>query len=44
VVARYGERFHRLWSFYLSYCEAGFSEGYLGVAQAAFEKAAWRKS
>jgi cyclopropane-fatty-acyl-phospholipid synthase len=44
TIARYGERFYRLWSFYLSYCEAGFREGYLGVTQAAFEKSAWRKS
>jgi cyclopropane-fatty-acyl-phospholipid synthase len=44
VVGRYGERFYRLWSFYLAYCEAGFREGYLGVVQAAFEKSVWRNS
>jgi cyclopropane-fatty-acyl-phospholipid synthase len=44
IVARYGERFYRMWTFYLSYCEAGFREGYLGVVQAVFEKPEWRKS
>jgi cyclopropane-fatty-acyl-phospholipid synthase len=32
----YDERFVRLWDFYLSYCEAGFEEGYLGDAQLLF--------
>ena len=29
----FDERFHRMWDFYLAYCEAGFATGYLGVAQ-----------
>jgi cyclopropane-fatty-acyl-phospholipid synthase len=44
ITARYGERFYRLWTFYLAYCEAGFGEGYLGVVQAVFEKPTWRKA
>jgi cyclopropane-fatty-acyl-phospholipid synthase len=44
IVARYGERFYRMWTFYLSYCEAGFREGYLGVVQAVFEQPDGRKS
>lgn len=38
VTARFGERFWRLWSYYLAYCEAGFEEGYIGSAQLLFEK------
>jgi cyclopropane-fatty-acyl-phospholipid synthase len=35
VVAGLGfdARFHRMWEFYLAYCEAGFRTGYLDVAQ-----------
>jgi cyclopropane-fatty-acyl-phospholipid synthase len=32
------ERFRRLWHFYLSYCEGGFAEGYIGVSQLVFER------
>jgi cyclopropane-fatty-acyl-phospholipid synthase len=38
VIARFGERFWRMWSYYLAYCEAGFEEGYIGSAQLLFEK------
>jgi cyclopropane-fatty-acyl-phospholipid synthase len=34
----YDERFIRLWEYYLSYCEAGFEERYIGVVQAQFDK------
>ncbi len=30
------ERFRRLWHFYLGYCEGGFAEGHIGVAQMTF--------
>ncbi len=30
------ERFRRLWHFYLCYCEGGFAEGHIGVAQMTF--------
>ena len=39
VVERYGERFWRMWSYYLAYCEAGFEERCIGCAQMMFEKA-----
>jgi len=29
----FDETFHRMWEFYLAYCEAGFAVGYLGVSQ-----------
>jgi len=29
----FDETFHRMWEFYLAYCEAGFRSGYLGVSQ-----------
>lgn len=32
------ERFRRLWHFYLCYCEGGFREGHIGVAQMTFER------
>jgi hypothetical protein len=38
----YDERFRRLWRLYLCYCEAGFAERRIGVAQALFAKPAWR--
>lgn len=38
VVQSYGERFWRMWMFYLEYCEAGFREHYIGSAQLVFEK------
>jgi cyclopropane-fatty-acyl-phospholipid synthase len=34
----YDERFRRLWSFYLSFCEAGFRERRIGDVQALFAK------
>ena len=37
-VARFDERFRRMWRYYLAYCEAGFSEGRLDVLQAAFDR------
>jgi len=30
--------FHRMWEFYLAYCEAGFRAGYLGVSQLALAR------
>ncbi len=39
VVAAYGERFWRMWDYYLSYCEAGFRERYLGSTQLVFDRA-----
>jgi cyclopropane-fatty-acyl-phospholipid synthase len=36
--ADYPERLVRLWRFYFSYCEAGFSERQIGVAQFLFAK------
>jgi len=44
VVARYGERFYRLWMLYLAYCEAGFSERYISVVQMVFERPKWKAS
>ena len=39
----YPTRFIRMWEYYLSYCEAGFAEGYLGDVQMLLEKpGAWR--
>jgi cyclopropane-fatty-acyl-phospholipid synthase len=32
------ERFMRLWDFYLAYCEGGFLERAIGVAQLVFDK------
>lgn len=34
----YDEAFQRLWQFYFAYCEAGFSERAIGVAQMMFAK------
>jgi cyclopropane-fatty-acyl-phospholipid synthase len=34
----YSETFIRMWDFYLSYCEAGFAERYLGDAHLLFTK------
>jgi cyclopropane-fatty-acyl-phospholipid synthase len=34
----YPERLIRLWTYYLSYCEAGFTEGYLGDLQILLSK------
>ena len=38
----YDERFRRLWRMYLCYCEAGFAERRIGVAQAVLAKPRWR--
>jgi cyclopropane-fatty-acyl-phospholipid synthase len=38
----YDERFRRLWRLYLCYCEAGFAEHRIGLAQALFAKPQWR--
>ena len=38
----YDERFQRLWRMYLCYCEAGFAEHRIGLAQALFAKPKWR--
>lgn len=34
----YPERFVRMWRYYLSYCEAGFAERYIGTGQLVFDK------
>lgn len=39
VIARFGERFWRMWGYYLAYCEAGFAERYIGSAQLVFARA-----
>jgi cyclopropane-fatty-acyl-phospholipid synthase len=39
----YPETFIRMWEYYLSYCEAGFAERYLGDAQMLFTKPLSRK-
>jgi len=38
----YDERFRRLWRMYLAYCEAGFAEHRIGLAQAFYAKPRWR--
>ncbi|MFD3998608.1 class I SAM-dependent methyltransferase [Streptomyces sp. NPDC058548] len=38
-VLGFDETFRRMWTFYLSYCEAGFRSGYLDVRQLLFTKA-----
>jgi len=38
----YDDRFIRMWDYYLSYCEAGFAERYIGVAQMMLTKPSWR--
>ena len=35
----FDDRFHRLWRFYLSYCEAGFDNGRINVGQFTLAKA-----
>lgn len=37
-----GERFHRLWQFYLSYCEGAFLERHISDVQLLFARAGWR--
>lgn len=38
-IAGFDERFHRLWRFYLAYCEAGFRSGRTDVVQLALSRA-----
>ncbi len=38
----YDERFRRLWTFYLCYCEGGFAERRIGVGQSLLAKPGWR--
>ncbi len=40
----YDERFRRLWLLYLAYCQAGFTEGRIGVVQVALAKPGRRPS
>jgi cyclopropane-fatty-acyl-phospholipid synthase len=40
----YPDRFIRLWDYYLSYCEAGFAERYIGVGQMLLNKPGCRVS
>lgn len=39
----YSERFLRLWTYYLCYCEAAFEERHIGVVQIQFDKPACRR-
>jgi len=39
----FGENFVRMWDFYLSYCEAGFAERYIGNVQMVFTKPLCRR-
>jgi cyclopropane-fatty-acyl-phospholipid synthase len=41
VTSRYGERFWRMWQYYLGYCEGGFAEGHIGLVQMTFERDRW---
>ena len=38
VAAGYDDQFLRTWEWYLAYCEGGFAEGYLGLAQLVFAR------
>jgi cyclopropane-fatty-acyl-phospholipid synthase len=40
----YSEQFIKMWEYYLSYCEAGFSEHYIGDVQMLFMKPLARQS
>jgi cyclopropane-fatty-acyl-phospholipid synthase len=40
----YDERFQRMWTLYLCYCEAGFAERRIGVQQFAFAKPRYRSA
>jgi cyclopropane-fatty-acyl-phospholipid synthase len=40
---QYPEAFIRMWDYYLSYCEAGFAERYIGNAQMLFTKPMCRR-
>jgi cyclopropane-fatty-acyl-phospholipid synthase len=39
VVERFGERFWRMWIYYLAYCEAGFAEPHIHSVQLGLERA-----
>ncbi|HET7269361.1 MAG TPA: class I SAM-dependent methyltransferase, partial [Oleiagrimonas sp.] len=39
----YGERFIRMWEFYLAYCEGGFRERSIGVAHFKLARPDWRR-
>ena len=39
----YSDSFIRMWEFYLCYCEAGFTERYLGDVQLLFTKPLCRR-
>ena len=38
----FGEKFIRMWEFYLCYCEAGFAERHIGTVQMLLAKPGWR--
>lgn len=38
----YPDQFMRMWEYYLCYCEAGFSERYIGDVHLIFAKPGWR--
>jgi cyclopropane-fatty-acyl-phospholipid synthase len=38
VVAQFGDRFWRMWDYYLAYCEAGFLERYIASVQLVFAR------
>ncbi len=38
----YSDQFIRMWEYYFCYCEAGFTERYIGDAQLLFAKPGWR--
>ncbi len=38
VVERFGDRFWRMWDYYLAYCDAGFQERYISSAQLLFAR------
>lgn len=38
IVARFGERFLRMWRYYLSYCECGFRTGSIDLMQVTLDK------
>jgi len=38
----FDERFIRLWTYYLCYCEAGFEEGYVDDVQVVLARPGWR--
>jgi len=40
----FDERFVRLWNFYLAYCEGGFRERSIGVAQLTFARPGYRRA